>query len=205
MRKNRFLLALAALLSFVVIESLFPALFCIAVATRPYDAGWRYGPEVGVPKRDERQNPVCVRDITNDKDLGQFPRDAELRYAWFFAVSPDNRTLASACTYVKLWDLSSGEELPFEDNEWEGGSGCDDYGHFVAFTSDGKTLAATNDARIAFWDARTGKYIISFDRSWIAAQIVLLWLFVTMFFFAVGLGIRRRLSPSPQIQVEPSS
>ncbi|WP_171474519.1 WD40 repeat domain-containing protein [Frigoriglobus tundricola] len=194
MRKNCSLLAMTALLSFIAIESSFPVLFCITVATRPTGAEWRYGPEVCIPKRDEKQNPICVRDVTNDKDLGQFPREAELRYCWFFAVTPDNRTLASAGWYVRLWDLSAGKELPLEQTDWEGGSSSDDYCHFLAFTSGGKTLAGTNDVRIALWDARTGKYIIGFDRSRVTAQIVLLWLFVTLSFFAVGVGMRLCLS-----------
>jgi hypothetical protein len=192
MSKNRFLLPMAALLSFVAIDSLFPILACIAIANRPASAGWRYGPEVSIPNRDEKQGPLCVRDVTNDKELGQFPRDAELRYCWLFAVTPDNRTLASTGWYPRLWDLSSGKELPLEETDWEGGSS--DYCHFLAFCSDGKTLVGTNDARIAFWDVTTGKYIISFDRSWITAQIVLLWLFVTLSLFAVGAWIRLCLS-----------
>ena len=194
MHKNWFILTMAALLSFVAIDSSFPIIFCISVATRPADAKWRYGPEVSIPKRAEEQNPICVRDVTNDKELGQFPREAELRYCWFFAVTPDNRTLASTGWHVRLWALSAGKELPLEQTDWEGGSRSDDYCHFLAFSSDGKTLAGTNDKRIALWDATTGKYIISFDRSWITGQFVILWLFVTLSFFAIGVGIRLCLS-----------
>jgi WD40 repeat protein len=193
MRKNRFLLAIAALLSFIAIDSSFPVLACIAIANRPSDAKWRYGPEVRLLNRDEKQGPLCIRDVTNDKELGQFPRGAGPWYDWYFAVSPDNRTLASTTHCVRLWDLSSGTELPLDGEAYR--QDCSsDYCHFLAFTSDGKTLVGTNDERIAFWDVTTGNNIVSFDRSWITVQIVLVWLLVTLLFYAIGGRIRLCLS-----------
>ena len=207
-RKNCYMMTVVALLSFIAIDCSFPIIFCIRVANRPDDADWQYGPRVKIPERNEEQNPICVRDVTNGKDLGWFPCETQLRYCWFFAVSPDTRTLASTGWQVRLWDLSSGRELPLEQTDWENLS--DDNCHFLAFTPDGKTLAGTNEKRIAVWDVMSGKYIVSFNRSWIASQIVIIWLFVTLILFAIGVGIRtclsriRKQTPARQSQPQPT-
>jgi WD40 repeat protein len=64
------------------------------------------------------------------------------------AISPDGKTLASACTNgtIKLWDLATTQEqftlgVLSTERQW-----C------VVFSPDGKTLASASDKRIKLWD-----------------------------------------------------
>jgi len=68
------------------------------------------------------------------------------------AYSPDGDRLASICAdgKVKLWDANSGALLLTLD------SGSAEAGSSVAFSSDGKILAAAWTTQVFLWDARSG-------------------------------------------------
>src|SRR5262249_49660228 len=68
------------------------------------------------------------------------------------AFAPDGGIMACGCidNTVRLWEAASGKErLKL--------SGLPDRSAFVAYSPDGKTLAATAQRRIFSWDASTGK------------------------------------------------
>ncbi len=86
------------------------------------------------------------------------------------AISPDGQTLVVSYNYPKdlvLWDVNTGDirrKIPLLT---QGGTGpqaqIDDSPHSIAFTPDGRTLAAGSAPGIRGWDLSTGKELPPFD------------------------------------------
>src|SRR5262249_49322343 len=78
----------------------------------------------------------------------------------WLAFSPDGRHLASAATRgremgeVKIWDAAPGAKDAVTSPLHTLPTG---WAHRVAFSSDGKCLAAAGLNRVTIWDVRTGK------------------------------------------------
>jgi len=104
------------------------------------------------------------------------------------ALSPDGRMLASAGPLggdVRLWDTSTGQERVCEDHDdWQGcWGGWSDFCHYLTFSPDGRTLAACNDGRIAYWDVASGKNI------WITHPTAVLVCFTLLSLTVFGVGL----------------
>jgi WD40 repeat protein len=104
----------------------------------------------------------------HDSSTGQARRTYSFRGSpmhWgnrFLAFSPDGRRLALGWgePMVRWWDVASGRELPAPPGE-------SDYVTAVAFSPDGKTLAAALDEwdedNVRLWDVRSGAVKASFE------------------------------------------
>jgi WD40 repeat protein len=79
------------------------------------------------------------------------------------AFSPDSMTLASGGRIgtLNLWDVSSGQKLSLELPNWLGERSTD-YVDYIAFSPDGRTLAAGTSEVIGVWNLTTGKYTGSY-------------------------------------------
>jgi WD40 repeat protein len=80
------------------------------------------------------------------------------------AFSPDGKFLATGSLgdTLWLWDVASGKRAYLEDPWWLGDTSVD-YPTYVAFSADGKTLAASVDERIGLWDVASGKNTVTLD------------------------------------------
>ncbi len=80
------------------------------------------------------------------------------------AFSPGGKFLATGSLGDTLWlrDVASGKRVYLEDPWWLGDTSVD-YPTYVAFSADGKTLAASVDERIGLWDVASGKNTVTLD------------------------------------------
>jgi WD40 repeat protein len=69
------------------------------------------------------------------------------------ALTPDNRVLATAGKDVCLWEVATGQKLATWAGLWAGD---------VAFSADGRLLAAATDKGIALWDVAAGQEVLRF-------------------------------------------
>jgi WD40 repeat protein len=105
---------------------------------------------------------VCLWDTSTGKLLHHLAPRGELLTGCAF--SPDGKTLATASlqSFLRLWNVSTGEEIrairtgPAPQTPWD----REEHLLATAFSPDGKTLATTSwGGRLCFWDARTGREI----------------------------------------------
>jgi hypothetical protein len=75
------------------------------------------------------------------------------------AFSPDGKSLASGSFYgsVWLWDVPTGKRRILEEPWWLDDN-SEDSPYYVAFSPDGKTLAALVDEGVGLWDVESGKH-----------------------------------------------
>jgi WD40 repeat protein len=75
------------------------------------------------------------------------------------AFSPDGKSLASGSFYgsVWLWDVVAGKRRILEEPWWLDNY-SEDSPYYVAFSPDGKTLAALVDEGVGLWDVESGKH-----------------------------------------------
>lgn len=80
------------------------------------------------------------------------------------AVSPDGKTLAAGTLGAELWvvDVESGRRRDLEEPWWLGYTSVEYPGH-VAFSPDGKTLAAVVNDRVGLWDVASGKHTATME------------------------------------------
>jgi hypothetical protein len=81
------------------------------------------------------------------------------------AFSPDSKTLASTdipTAIAKLWDVSTGKELPFVGPQWL--DDYDDYIQDMVFSPDGKTLAVASFHAVGLWDVVRGRWTAVYGR-----------------------------------------
>jgi WD40 repeat protein len=102
-------------------------------------------------------NPLDLWDLRAGKRIHRLrlPQGAILRGTQF---SPDGKTLAGKPTDkshndVLLWDVATGKPREFKGHEGPPNR----YTFSLAFSPDGKLLAATDDRRLLLWDIATGK------------------------------------------------
>jgi len=109
---------------------------CLAVS--PNDALLASGSVEGI---------VRLWDLAGGQIIHTLHHGAEVSaVAW----SPDGRLLASAGSFVKLWDSATGARLATL-------AGTEHHVRAVAFSPDGSLLAASNDNTVRVWDVRTGQ------------------------------------------------
>src|SRR5262249_45147691 len=73
------------------------------------------------------------------------------------AISPDGKRVASAAgSTVRLWEMTTGKELPLLDGHWRAPSS-------IVLSSDGKTVVSWGGDRVVRrWEAATGKPLGAF-------------------------------------------
>jgi RNA polymerase sigma factor (sigma-70 family) len=100
-----------------------------------------------------------IRKWRAEADAGRRPPDS---HVYALAFSPDNTRLAAVDrgSTVDVWDPSTGQRLHRFRGEYE---------HFLAFSPDGKTLAAGGGAAIGLWDVGTGKPSYASHRNGVSA------------------------------------
>jgi WD40 repeat protein len=116
------------------------------------------------PERDKEKPPLLIRvfDLQTQKEVREFlppPRLQETFQPHWFMFSPDGSLLAATgfeggkAGIVRVWEVTG------ERPSWilEGQSDKRDQTRAIAFSPDGKTLAATHHGMIRLWDAATGK------------------------------------------------
>jgi WD40 repeat protein len=131
---------------------------------------------------DERTEGVRFWDVRTGRLLRSFPGDV------FgcdpLALSPDGRMLAAVGRHIRLWEMKTGKRL----HELVPPRMGDDL-LAVAFSQEGKTVAACGSGGINIWDVSTGKFLRRFgeggrriaqsaDGKWIATvgwEAVHLW------------------------------
>ncbi len=115
-------------------------------------------------KREKTQSPVFIRmyDLQTRKEVRTFRPPlgvTESFQAHWFTFSPDGLMLAATgyeegkAGIVRIWDVAG------KHSSWqlEGQTEKRDQPRAIAFSPDGKTLAAVHDGKIRLWDAVTGK------------------------------------------------
>jgi WD40 repeat protein len=112
--------------------------------------GHRFTPDQAVFSRDGRtvaagdtDATVRVWEAATGKELWRFRADGRVNC---LAYSADSRQLAAGAPGLRLWDLTRGQEL------WR----RDEVPRWLAFSPDGKTLAAATREAVGLWDVAAG-------------------------------------------------
>jgi WD40 repeat protein len=101
---------------------------------------------------------IRLWDVTTGEERIAFGHP-EHRAIICLAFSPDGQILASGSMgdTLFLWDVASGKRRYLEEPPWLGETSVD-YPTYIAFSADGKTLAAIVDERVGLWDVASGKH-----------------------------------------------
>jgi sugar lactone lactonase YvrE len=102
--------------------------------------------------------PITLLDVASGEVRARL--GGHLCWVTHLAFSPCGNTLLTADSpnqTVKLWDVATGEERPFERVWW-----LDYYEEWlsrVGFSADGGTLALKGERRVGLWDAASARHL----------------------------------------------
>jgi len=93
---------------------------------------------------------VKIWDLASGRELHTL--DGHKYFLFSVAISPDGKRVVSVAGDIRIWDLETGQELPFFEDAYVGGIAC------VTFSPDGKNIISGGSrGNIHIWDATTGK------------------------------------------------
>ncbi len=93
---------------------------------------------------------VKIWDLASGRELHTL--DGHKYFVFSVAISPDGKRVVSVAGDIRIWDLETGQELPFFEDVYVGGIVC------VTFSPDGKNIISGGQrGNIQSWDATTGK------------------------------------------------
>ena len=93
---------------------------------------------------------VKIWDLASGRELHTL--DGHKYFVFSVAISPDGKRIVSVAGDIRIWDLETGQELPFFEDVYVGGIVC------VTFSPDGKNIISGGQrGNIQSWDATTGK------------------------------------------------
>ncbi len=168
-------LALACLLSLIAV---------VAAWSRTVVYEWQY---YHVLQRqydspDGSKTLVTVDDrVVTLRDLGPGNKTSMVEGITCRAISPDGKTLAAGTLWADLWlvDVGNGRKRALEKPWWLGYTSVE-YPDYVAFSPDGKTLAAVVNDRVGLWDVASGKHTAAMDLWLRSMTITTDWRFVAL-------------------------
>ena len=120
------------------------------------------GKTIGVGGNATSTQPIHLWDVNTEKFLHSLGH--EKYFVHSVAYSPDGKTLASGCSdgAIRLWNARTRGELhTIWGQDWTGHREHEFLRgiHSVAYSPDGKTLAATSGRVILLWDVNTGNLL----------------------------------------------